>query len=833
MMNQIPTRCVVDQLKLQTLDPVKDRTSLRLSLLDMGYTPLPLQGKAPRVLEWSKIEVTPELITSKAWARSTLCTNTGIRCGDVVGIDLDIDDEDLLERFVQTLPHTVPESRNRRIGRAPRELWLYRVQDGGAACPSVPSYALRKDYEPFAKAREDAKARGASMEELTQLRQRYPYETVSIDIIGEGKQFAAFGVHPGTGTAFEWSDPTTGELLDVFPPVKDLCVITNAQIMELVEAFAAFMDAQPDYMVVHRSRTDGKAFEIVPKLELDTQLPTLEHGVMSVRQALELGDLHDRCAACGIKGLEVSIDPHNSLVRVEDHQTIYVTNFPSGEVCTLSADARAELDKQQTERLSALVQDRQDDVKTMSAQELDALPDMSVEESPDENMARALTRYALTGDSVIDMATGAEYKIGTAKNLWRNFSWTEPASGKRRKVVDFMSAYLLSKRVLKVHHAEGHPVKSFPTYINHEGLTVLNTWRAPLHENAAAGDAKPFFDLVASLLPNDFEREEFLRWCACAVQQRGVRRYGVIMVACGISGAGRETLFKTLRAVLGSRNVAAIETSDLIGGVGQGQYNDWLPSKELYTVSEFLDGSQSFAQVRKGVEAVKRYVDPGRVHYRITRKTFANFEAEIYGSLIIATNNMDALKIEDSERRRLAIFKNSVALDAKFARFYNQEWLTDAANIAAVHEALMQVDLTGWSAQIAPETETKAEMRESTKSYVERVVLLLLEELVKAGVTHSTPGKLLSCVETLYEADAVKTSRQAIWGSYWVKEAQHVIRSRLNGERKSIRLKDGKGSRKVHALPGVGETVKTEWASSAQYRAALDAVQRVCNTGEL
>ena len=114
-----------------TFDAHKDRTALRLALYNGGFTPLANRRKLCLIPAWNSITVTPDLINSREWARSKSFSDTGIRCGDVVALDLDIDDGELLNQLLDELIENdiVPESPFVRIGMPPRELWVYRTSE--------------------------------------------------------------------------------------------------------------------------------------------------------------------------------------------------------------------------------------------------------------------------------------------------------------------------------------------------------------------------------------------------------------------------------------------------------------------------------------------------------------------------------------------------------------------------------------------------------------------------------------------------------------------------------------------------------------------------------
>src|SRR4051794_29675762 len=85
-------------------DTMQHITGLRLRLRECGYVPLPIThpdaplsgaGKRPRMTGWQHVTVTPDVIHSWATGATRADTNTGIRCGAVIGADIDILDDGL------------------------------------------------------------------------------------------------------------------------------------------------------------------------------------------------------------------------------------------------------------------------------------------------------------------------------------------------------------------------------------------------------------------------------------------------------------------------------------------------------------------------------------------------------------------------------------------------------------------------------------------------------------------------------------------------------------------------------------------------------------------
>ena len=69
----------------------------------LGYDPLPVHGKAVRIKDWTKMEITPEWVNKQA-TNDSAYHNVGIRCSDtVVGIDIDVRDKQVAKKLHEWL----------------------------------------------------------------------------------------------------------------------------------------------------------------------------------------------------------------------------------------------------------------------------------------------------------------------------------------------------------------------------------------------------------------------------------------------------------------------------------------------------------------------------------------------------------------------------------------------------------------------------------------------------------------------------------------------------------------------------------------------------------
>jgi putative DNA primase/helicase len=187
----------------------EELTELRLRLRRDGYHPVPVigahvdtdsAGKRPNMNSWEKkcLNATPEEIAS--WALSQRdCTNTGLLCGEIVGVDVDVLDVALSFRLSELASELFGPTPLRRIGRAPKTLLLYRVETPHKKL-STPDLFFGDDPE-----NKDAKAK--------------------VEILADGQQFVGFGIHPDTRSPYHWPERSPLEIAVVEVPLVTLAAL--------------------------------------------------------------------------------------------------------------------------------------------------------------------------------------------------------------------------------------------------------------------------------------------------------------------------------------------------------------------------------------------------------------------------------------------------------------------------------------------------------------------------------------------------------------------------------------------------------------------------------
>jgi predicted P-loop ATPase len=185
-------------------------TALRLRLLANGYEPIPITapgarvkspGKQPTMPGWAALDLSPPVVRSWGTGPEARNTNTGLRCGAMIGLDIDVLDAGLAAALEEEAYSRLGHTGLRRIGKAPKLLLCYRAAED-----------ITKLETPEFLLPDGTKAQ--------------------VEALAKGQQFVAYGVHPDTGQEYEWPDDGPDAV-----PLEVLHPITKAGLAEyLVEA---------------------------------------------------------------------------------------------------------------------------------------------------------------------------------------------------------------------------------------------------------------------------------------------------------------------------------------------------------------------------------------------------------------------------------------------------------------------------------------------------------------------------------------------------------------------------------------------------------------------
>lgn len=247
------------------------------------------------------------------------------------------------------------------------------------------------------------------------------------------------------------------------------------------------------------------------------------------------------------------------------------------------------------------------------------------------------------------------------------------------------------------------------------GRSAYNTWSPPTvasfplppdwRQRAEVFDAHTFY-----LIPNDVERTNVVRWLAHRIQRPEVLPgWHALLIANNAQGTGRNWLARMMKVMLSQYVIEALPLKRILDGNFNGEIDRGL----LGVVDEIREGGQEYW---KHAEALKSFLtEKTRV---INQKYRATYEVENYLAVLMFSNHIAALPLDQTDRR---VYVAECTREPRAAAYYDYIYgkLKDPATIRSIYEALMNVDLSGFEIEgRAPASAVKHEMiRGNTSSY--------------------------------------------------------------------------------------------------------------------
>jgi predicted P-loop ATPase len=168
-------------------------------LVANGYRPLPipLGKKSPGIEGWPEFVYQDTEHGYDAWG-------TGILCGSIVGLDIDVREPALAEQMRRHAEENLGLA-PARIGQAPKVLLVYQVLGDPFTKLQTASYRLPSDQPD-----DDAH---------------------KVEVLAKGQQFVGWNRHQKTGKPYTWNGH--GDLLDT--PVARLSEVTREQLLDYIQ----------------------------------------------------------------------------------------------------------------------------------------------------------------------------------------------------------------------------------------------------------------------------------------------------------------------------------------------------------------------------------------------------------------------------------------------------------------------------------------------------------------------------------------------------------------------------------------------------------------------
>lgn len=218
------------------------------------------------------------------------------------------------------------------------------------------------------------------------------------------------------------------------------------------------------------------------------------------------------------------------------------------------------------------------------------------------------------------------------------------------------------------------------------------------------GDVTPWKELLDYLFAGEKEaRRWFEQWCACPIQQPGVKMYSASVIWGLKHGTGKSLVGYSLFRVYG-RNATEIKDEQL-----HSPYNEWAENKQFIMGDEITGGDK-----RSVADRMKSMITQREL--RLNPKYVPSYTVPDCINYYFTSNHPDSFFLEDDDRRFFVHEVRAEPMDPEFYVNY-ERWMLSEEGPAALMAHLLEVPLDGFEPQMtAPLTRSKVEMIDSGRS---------------------------------------------------------------------------------------------------------------------
>jgi hypothetical protein len=666
---------------------------IRLKMLRNGYVPLLNKGKRPMHRGWQNMRV--DEATIMEWQHSTLPT-TGVRVEGglaVVDIDVTTDNADLIEglaRRAETiiLPKILTKGLV-RLSTGHKAAWFCRV-----AGPLFPRLASRLWMRPGDEP-DDGDALSARVE-----------------IFGGGssRQFGAFGAHTIKDgvviSSYSWAGPSLADVA-----LSSLPIYPLPAFGALCNTFDEEAEARGLVAVAkHRESGDPTAlYTLLPDTVVE-----LEDGSTATVAELEKiapdfgdgeymrcsGTFHDRSRvrrnshtiAIGRHGIGIFdfmelVTYHRADRKPPDPHEIGEKLKRAARERVAAADAKPEPEPE-TDEASPPQPDRQATPMDQIAIVADA--GQTHRNAVDwllQEMAWASSAFMARGGIVPIYPGGGEpVTVNALRTEMRAYDLVETGPRGGIKRISPIDAWLTLPEKVRVAGWRMRPQLPRPLF-REGGHLFINTYAPPAHLTQG-GELATFERFLERLIPDVVERAWFLQWLAHKVRAPWVPMVAIIMVAREY-GTGRGTLGEILGKLFGETYVKPCDFAMFTGSSAAARFNTMFADALVVLVNEATEEDGHRWHVRRSAyEALKSTVDPnGSMLRRYEAKGQNAYFGPSAMSTIVATNNLDAVKLPENDRRFCVITNSNEPMTSE-EREELRQWMADPTNIGALYRRL-------------------------------------------------------------------------------------------------------------------------------------------------
>lgn len=694
-----------------------------ITLFGRGYRVIPLvpREKRPAISNWTQVVADPEKI--RKWSRVPEA-GIGVVTGNVVGIDLDIDD-DIVDNIIAHCQMMYGDFPVRR-GYGKRVVMVFRARG------SREKQRGKKFKNPKDKKR--------------------PHQ---VEALGRGQQFVAYGIHPDTGKEYEWLGKPLHEWdVDDLPEldIKDVHqVIEYADGVLEKAGFKAIGDRSPavvDGGVDGETggETGGTDLMAGIKDRLDVSMDRIE---------MVLDSLGDEYLNDYNRWLQVGMALHHQFNGSEEGRRLW----DKWSQRSVFYDAQEIIEKWETFNVTRAGHD----VVTLAT----LMHHSGVRLFGKDPLADALKHYIYLakGDLVADLRHlphRATHPLTVFKNLLANNRVNVPPPNGEGKPKSVSVATLWLTDKMRKTATQSLYLPGAPRVFEREGQITYNTFSFPRHEETEATDKMGvLLDHFRFVFPVKAEYEWIVGYMAHVVQRPWERSQVSPLNVAPAHGTGRGTAVMILEELYGPWNCQKVSLDDFM----EGKFNGYLSGSLMVFIDETHESG------------AKKYAVNDRIRDKLTERRLmiehkfgAKGTEDVYARMFLMSNRRDATQLP-AEDRRINVFQGPEA--PRSEKYYQgvRDALNRPESIAQLFRYLERYDLSGWSMSRSIHTAGRADMIEFGRSETEELFYRLLDDPPQEVMTYRQVCKALRDME---KADIAAAGGDVFDGGSDVSDTQVV-----------------------------------------------------------
>lgn len=749
------------------------------SLVDAGFNITPIlpytsekkgAGKRPLLKDWESGVATPELVAK--WGNRFPEHGIGVLTRHTPAVDIDVYDEEAaahMAKYVTDKFGDVPC----RVGSAPKRLYVFYSDT------------------PFHKVKS-----GVWEDDFGQRH--------AVEILGDGQQFVAFGIHPGTKREYRW---VSGEDVATF---DDIALDLESLTLDDARAIAAEFDALAKSLGWEMVKRPMNGIEAAEAGEADDDDWAQYAGLkkwdgsyedlraivmrypgyddydewVRVMAALQIScydedeakdiarewseqsgkfdeDAFEEKWANGFKHNGSSLFTIGSIIKKvrdleEEEAKEKITDFVEGfkDAATLDqwnawAKDFRRLRVFNHERAFITDTARKEYKRITGARMTDKNARLALgfdHASADMPAWLRSYVYSANNDVFIDTRTGASLTKGAFDSTNGRYMGDHDDSMPPNKyATDVQKIPVVFDRMYypamhgampgsNWHEDEDIPGPAF--FKDDSGNVWFNTFRPESipepAEKLTKYDKKAISvikDLMVVMFPREKERTYVMDWMSWIIQNP-TKRVNYALLVRGAQGTGKSTLGALMTAMLGSSNTYTVSN-----GVLNGRFSSWAEGHILKIIEEVFDKSDRYSIIEKQKEYITNEV------FEVEGKNEKPRMVVNTSSKIMFTNHMDALPLDDNQRRYLVVSTGAESYEDMDRVYGNAEernaFFSSVYSAIENHPRAIKRFFMEW--KISPEFDHKGHAPRDTVAFKEMVKYAaddtgeLIAQVIKSG----------------------------------------------------------------------------------------------------